>query len=264
MYYYMNYKEKYIKYKKKYLNLKKIENSNYCKKIQKGGGIENETLDEIIIDYKKKYNELKKIQLGGNNFVFNIFNYLDIKIKKITNNNLNGGRMKLSAKNKYAKKPNKMKSYYEIELSLHKKKYPQYIEIQSIIISSSFNDQYIRNIDYSKKKWRSMAQKNKYNFTLEDIGQKKINFYVFLSAGNTWINKKYINNLPGDILLEKDFSIDYLLSKNKVNKKKKKDRPSPSESATKFKVGKKKKGNDGNMWIIVENKNGVKRWSKIK
>ena len=45
---------------------------------------------------------------------------------------------------------------------------------------------------------------------------------------------------------------------------KKKDRPSPSESATKFKVGTKKKGNDGNMWIIVENKNGVKRWSKSK
>jgi hypothetical protein len=42
-----------------------------------------------------------------------------------------------------------------------------------------------------------------------------------------------------------------------------KKRPSPSESATKFKVDTKKKGNDCNMWIIVENKNGVKRWSKI-
>ena len=29
-------------------------------------------------------------------------------------------------------------------------------------------------------------------------------------------------------------------------------------------VGTKKKGNDGNMWIIVENKNDVKRWNKIK
>ena len=51
---------------------------------------------------------------------------------------------------------------------------------------------------------------------------------------------------------------------NKITKKIKKKRPSPSESATKFKVGTKKKGNDGNMWIIVENKNGVKRWSKFK
>ena len=52
--------------------------------------------------------------------------------------------------------------------------------------------------------------------------------------------------------------------KEKISSNKKKDRPSPSESATKFKVGTKKKGNDGNMWIIVKNKNGVKRWSKIK
>jgi hypothetical protein len=42
-----------------------------------------------------------------------------------------------------------------------------------------------------------------------------------------------------------------------------KTRKGPSESATKFKVGAKKKGNDGNIWIIVKNKNVVKRWKKI-
>ena len=53
--------------------------------------------------------------------------------------------------------------------------------------------------------------------------------------------------------------------KNKVKKWKifKKDRPSPSESATKFKVGTKKKGNDGNMYIIASDKNNVNRWKKI-
>ena len=40
-------------------------------------------------------------------------------------------------------------------------------------------------------------------------------------------------------------------------------RKSPSESATTFKLGTKKKGNDGNMWIVVKNKNGIKRWKKI-
>lgn len=40
-------------------------------------------------------------------------------------------------------------------------------------------------------------------------------------------------------------------------------RPSPSVSATQFNIGKKKKGNDGNMWIFVFNKNKVKRWKKI-
>ena len=39
-------------------------------------------------------------------------------------------------------------------------------------------------------------------------------------------------------------------------------RKGPEESATLFSVGIKKRGNDGNMWIIVKNKNGVKRWKK--
>ena len=41
-------------------------------------------------------------------------------------------------------------------------------------------------------------------------------------------------------------------------------RPSPSESATLYKVGTKKTGNDGNKWIIAENKNGVKKWKLYK
>ena len=39
-------------------------------------------------------------------------------------------------------------------------------------------------------------------------------------------------------------------------------RKGPEESATLFSVGTKKKGNDGNIWVIVKNKNGVKRWNK--
>ena len=39
-------------------------------------------------------------------------------------------------------------------------------------------------------------------------------------------------------------------------------RKCPEKSATLFSVGTKKKGNDGNMWVIVKNKNGVKRWQK--
>lgn len=44
----------------------------------------------------------------------------------------------------------------------------------------------------------------------------------------------------------------------------KKLRPSPSESATLYKVGTKKKGNDNNIWIIVEDKNSIKRWKLYK
>ena len=43
----------------------------------------------------------------------------------------------------------------------------------------------------------------------------------------------------------------------------KEKRPSPSESATLFKTGTIKLGNDNNKWIIVENAAGVKRWRKV-
>ena len=42
------------------------------------------------------------------------------------------------------------------------------------------------------------------------------------------------------------------------------ERKSPTESATLYKLGTKKKGNDNNTWIITENKNGVKRWKLYK
>lgn len=41
-------------------------------------------------------------------------------------------------------------------------------------------------------------------------------------------------------------------------------RKGPSKSATLFKNGTIKVGNDGNKWVIVTNKNGVKRWQKVK
>ena len=44
---------------------------------------------------------------------------------------------------------------------------------------------------------------------------------------------------------------------------KKKTRQAPSESATLFREGAIKQGNDGNMWIIVKTASGVHRWSRI-
>ena len=40
-------------------------------------------------------------------------------------------------------------------------------------------------------------------------------------------------------------------------------RKGPTESATLFSIGTKKKGNDGNMWKITKTKAGTKRWQKI-
>ena len=44
--------------------------------------------------------------------------------------------------------------------------------------------------------------------------------------------------------------------------KSKKKRLAPTQSATLYKLGTRKRGNDDNMWSIVKNKNGVKRWKK--
>ena len=59
--------------------------------------------------------------------------------------------------------------------------------------------------------------------------------------------------------------IKNISSPNKsIKKSKSKKRKGPSESATLFKSGTKKIGNDKQMWIIVKNKNGIKKWQKIK
>lgn len=41
-------------------------------------------------------------------------------------------------------------------------------------------------------------------------------------------------------------------------------RPGPTESATKFEVGKKKKGNDGRIWIVAETTAGIHRWQRVR
>ena len=72
-----------------------------------------------------------------------------------------------------------------------------------------------------------------------------------------------------------DFKLKYLKYKEKYislknnnnqlggSKTKSLTRPSPSESATLFPEGTEKKGNDGNMYIIKANKNGVNKWVKV-
>lgn len=53
-------------------------------------------------------------------------------------------------------------------------------------------------------------------------------------------------------------------TKAKKKKNEKIKRPSPSSSATQFKVGTRKKGNDGNMWIVTKASNQVLRWAKVQ
>ena len=61
---------------------------------------------------------------------------------------------------------------------------------------------------------------------------------------------------------EQGLVYDVKTKRCRESKKKKKGRKGPDDSATKFNVGTRKRGNDGNMWEIVTNKNGTKRWKK--
>lgn len=133
-------------------------------------------------------------------------------------------------------------------------------------VSSSMNSIYI-SYQGSKNSGRVYAPPKNY---------KDVEFYdkdnkVSLTWSGDWYDedkKKYIfRNKKFTIKFPKDkdyINFKDLFHKHPQKKQKtlKNKRPSPSISATKFKVGTTKKGNDGNKWIVKENKKGVKRWVK--
>ena len=160
-------------------------------------------------------------------------------------------------------------------------------------------DEYsIKSLCCHKSCYKLLLKKLNYKLKIEDIENKLDEISLLKSYGSVvnkykgkqdfpWIwmilNEEPYNIferlLNDNIKLKISKNVNYLMDplKNKinderilkiwkpiVNKKKilKKDRPSPSVSATLYDVGKIKKGNDGNMYEVVINKNKVKRWKK--
>ena len=74
---------------------------------------------------------------------------------------------------------------------------------------------------------------------------------------------EYNNNKWKVVKLRKTRDWKLIPSTQNNNIETKTKRKAPNDSATKFKIGTKKRGNDNNMWIVVRNKNKVKRWKKI-
>jgi hypothetical protein len=100
---------------------------------------------------------------------------------------------------------------------------------------------------------------NKYwqqRFDLDPVKNKNDEYVLYSPLKNTPESKKNRDRILKNI---KNFKV----AKSSPTKKLKKDRPSPSESATLFKLGTKKKGNDGNMYIVTQTKTKVKRWGKL-
>ena len=109
---------------------------------------------------------------------------------------------------------------------------------------------------YSGQHWNgNLLEANSDAFLLNE----KDWYSLYLPSGKTTEAQK--NSKRITTILEK--IIKGIKKPKAITKKLKKDRPSPSESATQFKEGTKKKGNDDNMYIIAVNKNGVKRWKKL-
>jgi len=94
------------------------------------------------------------------------------------------------------------------------------------------------------------------------VGKKKIDFKINFERS---IDGERVYLALIGKPLDGKYKVKSSPRKTKRKKVKKKSlRKGPSESATKFKIGTIKKGNDNNMWKIVVNKKGIQRWVKTK
>ena len=91
-------------------------------------------------------------------------------------------------------------------------------------------------------------------------------YYIIDIDNNGKEYKKYIkikSTVKAELFLDKKKWSNKNPKNKKTKKTKKKKRPSPSYPANDY-CGKKKRGNDGNMYISKKNKNGICRWIKLK
>lgn len=155
-----------------------------------------------------------------------------------------------------------------------------------------------------KSCYNLIYKKFKYKLKLDDIKNKLNNYSLLSNYGpvvNKYIgyqefpwtsmilneNSRFFTNFESIMIKNKKLKINNLninFLTNPLKNKKNADRiiniwkpiikklqsntkiirPSPSNSATLYKVGYKKKGNDGNMYEVIETKNKIKRWKKLK
>lgn len=153
-------------------------------------------------------------------------------------------------------------------------------DVENIVNDSSLLVKYGHPVvnkytDYQLFEWLSVILNYDFiNFETSIINNKKLeinknNINLISNPLRNKVNQKRILSVWSPIIKKikrKESKTKQKKSKSKHKESKtrcRKCRPSPTESATLYKVGKKKKGNDSNMYIIIENKNKVKRWKKV-
>ena len=124
------------------------------------------------------------------------------------------------------------------------------------------------NFSFSMRVKNQNFSVNQYIFTYIDY--RPANSYYAQDFDTTKLYKNpkdwYILYRPNNMNLPESKKNIVRICKNitQIKKNKPKVRPSPTVTATIFKKGTEKIGNDGNMYVVDKNKNGSLRWVKKK
>jgi len=264
----MNYYEKYLKYKNKYVNLKNLTKSLSMKggNDMKGGGMEvfctvmkGGKVNEFKRQFKLYLSKIKYFEIRLEPYLEKIENHSYIKLPIIKNKSY-------IYENKYLNR-----LYIEKVSKDYKKMISGIFPLKEYTYKYNKNTNQISIIfkpSESDLKWLIRENRNNKYLDINEIIELYDNIFFdeikngpdgWLCGDITYIKQNEIDNYEYTINVKYIKLIPNLETDKKLNK----DRPSPSESATLFDIGTKKIGNDGNEWIIKENKNGVKKWSKI-
>ena len=196
-------------------------------------------LDDVIVVHPNKIIKVKA--LDGTEFV-------DIHNNKYNGNYIGGDEVKAYIMHYSCYKLLK-KNNYNVS-------YDSFSNVDNIKLAPRTKRVQSQNIYFNKFKMN-------YGITNKYIGE-----YNKLDNYRAYLKDRYLleNPLKNKENANRILKLKFPLKKIKNGKKRtsvKKGRKGPNDSATLYKLGHKKRGNDGNMWIIVENKNKIKRWKLI-
>ncbi len=222
---------------------------------------------ELLLNYKKYVDDINKLQ---NNFKWCSELYLITPNKVFTD--LSGFREDDWGQFYKSKQYQTQKAFWEDDnkaLICHKSCYN--------LLDKKLN--YKLQITDIYKKINNLSLLHNYKNNLNKyIGKQDFSWTSIILGETKFINFQHIFALNKKLKINYN-NINYLTDplKNNENQKRiidiwkpiimklknKKQRPSPSESATMYKIGTIKKGNDGNLYTIYINKNKIKKWKKI-
>lgn len=233
---------------KKYLNIKnlKINDSNNYYNVNPNGIWEH---SDNIIEYIKKKN--KKMDINDYNIL--------CKSVIIPKNHKWQNDLIMITENKIIKKVKS--SYGEAHTVINGEVYDPPGLYGNIMGHLAHSDCYkLLSTKYGKFTFNDI-KKSIYNTNYGIINKYHGQFFYSPLA---FLENPYLLESPLKNNINKNRILKLKLSINKKSDKKITiERPSPSESATLFKVGTKKKGNDGNMWEIILTSSGIHKWKKI-